>query len=191
MPAPLIERTSDMKCYSHPELEAVAACTTCGKALCESCSIDVGGRISCQQCLSERPTRRGTGSLGQMSPLTLVSVLLGAVGILGLLCGGYIGGLLFGFSAVVTGWMSHKGTLEAHLQRPAVSREVLKSLAGRTPELAATEVDGGDMTLSRAGFWLGAVEAGLSTSLAILSLLALGAYCGLCSLSGLCDSVSR
>lgn len=179
-----------MKCYSHPEVEAVAACTTCGKALCESCAINVGGRISCQQCLSEPPTRRGTGSLGQMNPLTLASVILGLVGIFGLLCGGYIGGLLFGISAVVTGWISHKGALEAHLQRPAVSREVLKSFAGRTGELSTTEADNGDLRLSRVGFWVGAVEAGLSASLAIVSVLMVGAYCGFCSLAGLCDSPS-
>jgi len=179
-----------MKCYIHPEIEAVAACTTCGKALCESCAIDVEGRISCRQCLSERSTRRGTGSLGEVNPLTLASVILGAVGILGFLCGGYIGGLLFGVSAVVTAWISHKATLEAHLQRSAVSREVLKSLAGRTRELTTTDVDGGDVTLSRVGFWLGAVEAGLSVSLAVLSFLAFGACCGLSSLPGLCQTVS-
>lgn len=41
-----------MQCYNHPELAAVAACAGCGKGVCETCAVEVGGRVYCKQCLA-------------------------------------------------------------------------------------------------------------------------------------------
>ena len=44
-----------MKCYFHPETDAVATCARCGKAICQSCAVNVAGRLFCQQCLATGP----------------------------------------------------------------------------------------------------------------------------------------
>jgi len=47
-----------MKCYYHPAVEAVATCANCGKAICQACSVDVAGRLICQQCLASGSAAR-------------------------------------------------------------------------------------------------------------------------------------
>ena len=43
-----------MNCANHPEVEKVAFCRTCGKALCAHCTRDVRGVIYCENCLADR-----------------------------------------------------------------------------------------------------------------------------------------
>jgi len=38
-----------MKCYNHPEREAVAVCRACGKAVCQECGLETGNGIACRQ----------------------------------------------------------------------------------------------------------------------------------------------
>ena len=40
-----------LKCYQHPETEAVGICTECGKGVCSSCAVEKGDKkISCTAC---------------------------------------------------------------------------------------------------------------------------------------------
>lgn len=39
-----------INCYKHPEKEANGICTVCGKAVCEDCSLNINGRITCPAC---------------------------------------------------------------------------------------------------------------------------------------------
>lgn len=39
-----------MKCMIHPESEAVGVCSSCGKGLCYSCKVELGGKLYCQPC---------------------------------------------------------------------------------------------------------------------------------------------
>lgn len=41
-----------MKCSKHQEIEAVAACTNCGRWMCEACKVEINGRILCKDCVS-------------------------------------------------------------------------------------------------------------------------------------------
>jgi hypothetical protein len=43
-----------MNCSTHNNVEAVAYCRTCGKALCSICTRDVRGVIYCENCLADR-----------------------------------------------------------------------------------------------------------------------------------------
>ncbi len=69
-----------MKCYMHPDAEAVGTCTSCGKAICGQCAVDVGSRLVCRSCLA----------LGQQSgdkdPNTafLIELVGGFFGLLGI-----------------------------------------------------------------------------------------------------------
>ena len=85
-----------MKCYYHPEIEAVATCAVCGKAICQTCSVDVAGRITCQHCLSTGNVNRlQTQPSKPSNPLAIVSLILGILG----LCGG----LFFSIPAWIIG----------------------------------------------------------------------------------------
>ncbi len=37
-----------MKCYYHPQVDAVGICKHCHKGLCTECAVDVGGGLACQ-----------------------------------------------------------------------------------------------------------------------------------------------
>lgn len=37
-----------MKCFYHPQIEAIARCKSCRKGLCKDCAIDVGNGIACK-----------------------------------------------------------------------------------------------------------------------------------------------
>jgi uncharacterized membrane protein (UPF0136 family) len=103
-----------MKCYYHPEVEAVASCTTCGKAICQQCAVNVSGKYQCQQCLSTGMAPRGEIKEAKpTNPLSIISLILGIVGLMGCLCGGSIGGILFGLPAGITGWIARKQHLES------------------------------------------------------------------------------
>ncbi|TKJ28914.1 MAG: hypothetical protein CEE40_10340 [Chloroflexi bacterium B3_Chlor] len=103
-----------MNCYTHPDTDAVATCTECGKALCGTCAIDVAGKICCRECLESRRSARSVPTLERppMNPLALASLALGIVefgGILFCCCHFMIGGawmLVFGIPAAIMGWVA-------------------------------------------------------------------------------------
>lgn len=102
-----------MKCYRHPDVDAVATCVVCGKAICERCAVDVGGRITCQDCLAKGVSRHGRAAQAPPSdPLAIVSLVLGIVGLVACLCGGPIAGMVLGAPAAITGWFARKKLLE-------------------------------------------------------------------------------
>jgi len=43
-----------MKCANHPEVDSVAYCGLCGRALCAGCKREVHGMIYCESCLANR-----------------------------------------------------------------------------------------------------------------------------------------
>ena len=42
-----------MECHNHPDREAVANCSFCGKAICPECSVEIGGNVYCKDCLND------------------------------------------------------------------------------------------------------------------------------------------
>ena len=41
-----------MKCFYHPEVDAVGTCAQCSKTACRQCIEDVGGALLCTGCMS-------------------------------------------------------------------------------------------------------------------------------------------
>ena len=41
-----------MKCYNHPEIEAIGFCTSCNKAICDECAVDIQGKLLCRECIA-------------------------------------------------------------------------------------------------------------------------------------------
>ena len=100
-----------MKCYYHPEVDAVATCMNCGKAICATCSVDVAGRIVCQQCLSsgnvprfQQLSAQPAQPSKQYNILAIVSLALGVIG----LCGTWP----FSIAAWITGHIARKQITE-------------------------------------------------------------------------------
>ncbi|MBS6183522.1 MAG: NINE protein [Clostridium celatum] len=40
-----------MKCYYHDNKEVIAACTECGKFICEECKVNINGKAVCKVCI--------------------------------------------------------------------------------------------------------------------------------------------
>lgn len=43
-----------MKCYEHPENEAVGMCTECGKTICDVCKLEVDEKLICKKCVQKK-----------------------------------------------------------------------------------------------------------------------------------------
>lgn len=41
-----------MKCYTHTDVEALGACSYCGKMICDQCAVEVQGKLKCRDCLA-------------------------------------------------------------------------------------------------------------------------------------------
>ena len=41
-----------MKCAAHPDVDATGYCRNCGKAMCPTCTREVGGALYCEGCLA-------------------------------------------------------------------------------------------------------------------------------------------
>jgi hypothetical protein len=79
-----------VQCYNHPESGAVAACASCGKGVCETCAVEVGGRVYCKPCLAAGPAGVvPSGAGGDVRPTTtepatlLLGLLVGVVALVG------------------------------------------------------------------------------------------------------------
>lgn len=58
--SPTRPRLASSRCYNHPEREASARCTACGRSYCRECVAEHGGRMLCGTCLRrDRPERTG------------------------------------------------------------------------------------------------------------------------------------
>ena len=42
-----------MKCYVHPDVDAVGTCSNCGKFVCSSCAVDYKGKVTCKSCVEK------------------------------------------------------------------------------------------------------------------------------------------
>lgn len=46
-----------MECHNHPDREAVANCSVCGKAVCQDCCMEIAGNIYCKDCVNDIVTK--------------------------------------------------------------------------------------------------------------------------------------
>lgn len=73
-----------MKCFNHLEIDAVGTCSSCNKALCRECSLDMNGKLICRDCLAVGKVRN---SEYDENTAFLIELLAGLFGFLGI---GYI-----------------------------------------------------------------------------------------------------
>jgi hypothetical protein len=67
-----------MKCANHPEVDSVAFCGQCGRAVCNDCRRDVRGMAYCESCIAARLQAPGIPRLGTC-PSPGVALALGFI----------------------------------------------------------------------------------------------------------------
>ncbi len=84
-----------MKCYNHPDVEAIGTCTSCGKAICSDCSMDVGGKLVCKPCTEKMAVQCAAPQAAARKEPALALLLS--------LVGGIVSGLFIGLGQVYNG----------------------------------------------------------------------------------------
>ncbi len=67
-----------MKCYKHPDKNAVGVCSTCGRGICRQCAVTSMGKLICRDC-SEVSEARTPTTLKAYNLMGAITGLLGAV----------------------------------------------------------------------------------------------------------------
>jgi len=77
-----------MKCYRHPDRDAIAVCVGCGRGVCEDCAVKVGNRFYCKECaekMLERPPQyasRIQSERERSATITVAAILFFIIGII-------------------------------------------------------------------------------------------------------------
>jgi TM2 domain-containing membrane protein YozV len=73
-----------MNCYNHPENEAVGTCTSCGKPICNSCLVEMQGKLICRNCLASGKTIPSSMAAKDVNTAFLLELIGGFLGLLGI-----------------------------------------------------------------------------------------------------------
>lgn len=65
-----------MKCYVHPDLDAIGTCTNCGKVVCSTCAIEVGGKVVCKNCAQNIANKQVSPAMAANRKEPLFSLIL-------------------------------------------------------------------------------------------------------------------
>lgn len=73
---PLLQLASKIKCYKHPEEDAIGICSKCGRGICTQCAETSHGRLICKDCLKTSTAL----TLKRLKAYSLVGALIGWLG---------------------------------------------------------------------------------------------------------------
>lgn len=73
-----------MYCATHPDRPAIGACTSCGRAVCNECAVDMGGRLTCRECLARGVAGPVATTAKDPNTAFLIELVGGLFGLLGL-----------------------------------------------------------------------------------------------------------
>jgi hypothetical protein len=122
-----------MNCYYHPEAEAVAICSRCGKTICRDCSVNLMGKITCQQCVSfdlSSSDRNTPISHIPTNILAIISLILGVLGFSGCLCGSI--GLIFSIPGALLGYLARNQIKESRGMQQGMQIAIAGMILGFT-----------------------------------------------------------
>ncbi len=72
-----------MNCYIHAENQAVGACTSCGRPICQECALEVQGKLVCRTCLAEGRVNTARPTDKDPNTAFLLELIGGFLGFLG------------------------------------------------------------------------------------------------------------
>jgi hypothetical protein len=107
----------DMKCFTHPAVDAVALCKSCSRGVCSQCVVEVGkscacrGRCEADVAAVDQMVRRVSGRMPNLKAVGFVSgAILVLLGLFGTLLGIFMvtrpGGNASGWGLIVGGVVS-------------------------------------------------------------------------------------
>ena len=73
-----------LKCYKHPERDAVGVCVVCGRGICEECAVEVAGKLYCKEDVRKIITEEKRAPR-RVASITVASVLFYMFGIFGII----------------------------------------------------------------------------------------------------------
>lgn len=74
-----------MNCYLHTDQNAIGNCTSCGRAICSECAVEMQGRLVCRECLSAGRVRQPVSqTVPDPNTAYLLELIGGLFGLLGL-----------------------------------------------------------------------------------------------------------
>ncbi len=78
-----------MKCFTHPDRDAVAVCSVCGQGLCEGCSVRIAGKLYCKSDADKIFGREAERAEKYVRPasITVAAILFFIFGALGIISG--------------------------------------------------------------------------------------------------------
>ena len=69
-----------LKCYLHPDVDAVGVCTSCGRGVCRACAVKVGGKIYCREDANQMYSKRTVvNAIGRQAPKRGFGVVVGSI----------------------------------------------------------------------------------------------------------------
>lgn len=105
-----------MKCFHHPQVDAVAICKNCHKGLCADCAADLGNGVACKgRCeaevaaLSDLQQRNKTAYLKAANAYNKQAILMAGFGSLAALVGLLAGPSEAGLAALIVGGLFFLG----------------------------------------------------------------------------------
>jgi len=129
-----------VKCYAHPEKEAVGVCRECGKGICEACAVEVSGRLYCRACIGKvKVEERRVAKPERATVITVASILFfvfGALGIASSILLISLGTLLSSLPgthplwSMVRGWLSLSASILIIIGLVSLLTSVLDIVAG-------------------------------------------------------------
>jgi len=105
-----------MKCFHHPDRDAVVTCCKCGKGLCNDCTITVDGKIYCPVCFGEIVEYQKK-LVKTLHWRLLFFAAFAVIGFIGLICSGSFG-VLYGqlvFGSLPIAYYYMKGTPDPYV----------------------------------------------------------------------------
>ncbi len=86
-----------MKCFTHPQADAVAQCSQCQKGACSVCAHDIGGATMCPSCYHSilgQEVARAQRSIVGVWVFTGIITIIGTIAVLGSVSQTGAGGIL-------------------------------------------------------------------------------------------------
>jgi hypothetical protein len=82
-----------LRCFYHPEAEAIGVCRNCGKGLCGGCAVDLGDGLACRdrcEAKAQALINYSNASLAWRSNSLVSAILLALIGIGVLIYGAFV-----------------------------------------------------------------------------------------------------
>ena len=80
-----------LKCWVHPDIDAIGVCKSCGKGVCKECALTIRNETYCKTCVEAsevsvgklKPVKPVVGRSGSITVASILFFIFGVVGFIG------------------------------------------------------------------------------------------------------------